>query len=235
MKAFLKLLKDNAKFNVTGGIALSLLGMLCIYMPFLTGITVAGIVSLGMIAYGISTSIFSFSKDKVWHSILSFIGGILITVLGVVMLNNPVTNLYSLAIIAVCYFIFDGIKSLVFTYELRKSKVWGWSLFNGIVSLILAGLLISQWPVSSFYIIGTLVGVRFIFSGFHIVLLASTSFGVVDAMEETGEAIDEAIEEVVDDVIEEIKEAKKVEEAKEVKVEQGEEQVTNESTEDKKA
>ncbi len=183
MKNLLTLLKDNAKLNVVGGITLLLLGALCINLPYLSGLTIAGFVSLAMVAYGISTSIFAFTKNKVTHKILNFISGILVTLLGVFMLINPIANLYTLAMISVCYFIIDGVMNLVTTYQIRKTKLWGWSLFHGIISLALAASLIVQWPLSSIYIVGTLVGIRFIFNGLNIALLASTGFGVVDAIE----------------------------------------------------
>ena len=183
MKNLLTLLKDNAKLNVAAGITLAILGILCINLPFLSGLAVASIVSLATIAFGITTSIFSFSKEKLLQKILSFISGTLITLFGAFMLTSPVANLYILAVIAVLYFIIDGVMNLVTTYQMRKTKIWGWSLFNGLISLLLAGLLIAQWPLSSFYIIGTLIGVRFMFTGFNIVLLASTGFGFVDALE----------------------------------------------------
>ncbi len=183
MKNLLKLLKDNAKLNVVAGITLSLLGILCINLPFLSGLTIAGGMSLAMVAYGITTSVFAFSKDKITHKIFSFISGILVALLGVLMLITPVVNLYALAMVSVYYFIIDGLMNLITTYQMRKTKVWGWSLLHGITSLVLAASLIVQWPLSSIYIIGTLVGIRFIFNGLNIVLLASTGFGVVDAIE----------------------------------------------------
>ncbi|WP_019028017.1 HdeD family acid-resistance protein [Colwellia piezophila] len=187
MDTLLKLLKNNAKLHVAGGITLSLIGVLCISLPFLSGLTIANFISLTMVAAGLTISIFAFSKEKTHHKVLSFISGIFVTLLGVFMFINPVANLYALAMIAVSYFIVDGISGLISTYEGRKNKGWGWMLFSAIISLVLAGLLISQWPLSSFYIVGTLVGVRFIFTGFNLVLLAATGFGFVNAITDINE------------------------------------------------
>lgn len=188
MTAIFKLLKNNAKLHVAGGITLSLIGVLCISMPFLSGLAIANFISLTMVAAGLTMSIFAFSKEKTHHKVLSFISGIFVTLLSVFMFINPAANLYTLAIIAVSYFIVDGILGLIATYEGRKNKGWGWMLFSAIISLVLAGLLISQWPLSSFYIVGTLVGMRFIFTGFNLVLLAATGFGFINAITDMNKA-----------------------------------------------
>ncbi|WP_019028024.1 HdeD family acid-resistance protein [Colwellia piezophila] len=187
MDTLLKLLKNNAKLHVAGGITLSLIGLLCISLPFLSGLAIANFVSLTMVATGITMSIFAFSKEKILHKVLSFISGILVMLFGVFMFIHPVGNLYTLAMMAVSYFVIDGILGLVATYEGRKNKAWGWMLFSAIISLVLAGLLIAQWPLSSFYIVGTLVGVRFIFTGFNLVLLAATGFGFINSIDDVSE------------------------------------------------
>jgi uncharacterized membrane protein HdeD (DUF308 family) len=38
-------------------------------------------------------------------------------------------------------------------------------LFDGVVSLVLAGLILLHWPSSSFWILGALVGISLLFSG----------------------------------------------------------------------
>jgi uncharacterized membrane protein HdeD (DUF308 family) len=46
-------------------------------------------------------------------------------------------------------------------------------LFDAVVTLILAILIWSQWPSSSLWFIGTLVGISLIFSGISRISLAS--------------------------------------------------------------
>jgi uncharacterized membrane protein HdeD (DUF308 family) len=40
-----------------------------------------------------------------------------------------------------------------------------WFLVDGLVSLLLAGLIFFHWPSSSFWAVGTLVGISLLFSG----------------------------------------------------------------------
>jgi len=41
----------------------------------------------------------------------------------------------------------------------------GWLLFDGIVTLLLAFMILGTWPSSKIWAIGTLVGVSMLFSG----------------------------------------------------------------------
>jgi uncharacterized membrane protein HdeD (DUF308 family) len=47
----------------------------------------------------------------------------------------------------------------------RKLPGSVWFLIDGLVSLLLAGLILFHWPSSSFWAVGTLVGVSLLFSG----------------------------------------------------------------------
>lgn len=187
MKTIFELLKNNAKLHVAGGITLSLIGMLCISMPFFSGLAIANLISLAVIAAGITTSIISFSKNKTYKKILGFISGIFVTLLGVFMFSNPVANLYYLAILTVGYFVIDGILGLISSYEARENKAWGWMLFSALTSFALAGILIYQWPLSSFYVLGSLVGVKFIFTGFNLIFLSATGLHLINTIVDKAE------------------------------------------------
>lgn len=184
MKNLLALLKNNAKLTLVGGITLALLGLLCLKLPLETSLTFVGAVSIAMLAYGISICVFAFNEADYLDRILSFIGGTLVSIWSVLMLLNPMENLYALTIITLCYFIIDGVMSLITAYQIRKTKVWAWSLFSGFISITLAVVLFSQWPNASIYVLGTLIGVRFIISGAHMIIIASASSTVLTDIEE---------------------------------------------------
>ena len=63
------------------------------------------------------------------------------------------------------FFVVEGIFDLVFYFRQRGAPGAGWMLFDGIVTLILGLLVWRQWPSSSLWVIGTLVGISMIFTG----------------------------------------------------------------------
>jgi len=63
------------------------------------------------------------------------------------------------------YIVVSGIFELVVFARLRRLRGAIWFLVDGVVSLVLAGLIFFQWPWSSLWFIGTLVGISLLLSG----------------------------------------------------------------------
>jgi uncharacterized membrane protein HdeD (DUF308 family) len=56
--------------------------------------------------------------------------------------------------------------------RVRDHRGWGWLLASGILSLILGVLIWAQWPASGLWVIGLLVGIQLLFTGWSLVMLA---------------------------------------------------------------
>ena len=91
------------------------------------------------------------------------------------MLTNPAQGLEALTTLVIAYFVVDGIFTIVAGFKLKPIPGWGWILTSGISSLVLGGLLWSQWPMSGIYAIGMLIGVRLIFAGWSYVMLGAVT------------------------------------------------------------
>ncbi len=46
---------------------------------------------------------------------------------------------------------------------------WGWTFWDGLLSLGLGAMIIAMWPASSFWAIGVFVGIELFFHGFEFV------------------------------------------------------------------
>ncbi|MGA8861646.1 MAG: hypothetical protein WB506_16690, partial [Candidatus Sulfotelmatobacter sp.] len=55
---------------------------------------------------------------------------------------------------------------------MRAMQGAGWVLMDGIVTLLLGGLIYLQWPSSLAWAIGTLVGISMIFSGVARIMMS---------------------------------------------------------------
>ena len=84
----------------------------------------------------------------------------------------PVASL-SLAIGIV--FLVEGAVASVVSLAHREISGWGWGLLNGLITLILGGLILSLPAASLLSVLGILVGVSFLFSGIDL-LSFSASF-----------------------------------------------------------
>jgi uncharacterized membrane protein HdeD (DUF308 family) len=88
---------------------------------------------------------------------------------------NPAGGLLALTLMIASFFLVYGFIAVVLAFRMRPVRGWGWILFDAIVTVLLGALIVVHWPVSSEWVVGTLVGISFIASGVSRVML---SFGV---------------------------------------------------------
>ncbi len=65
-----------------------------------------------------------------------------------------------------------GFVRILAAFRRRPEPGWGWLLTAGITSLVLAGLILAQWPVSGLWVIGLFIAVEMIFHGWAYIVLA---------------------------------------------------------------
>jgi uncharacterized membrane protein HdeD (DUF308 family) len=103
-----------------------------------------------------------------WQVLLAIVYGIA----GIYMLMNPLLGVVSLTFVLAIFLLFEGILELILYFRIREVANAGWVLFDGIITLILGILIWTQWPSSSLWLIGTLVGISLIFSGISRFMLS---------------------------------------------------------------
>jgi uncharacterized membrane protein HdeD (DUF308 family) len=155
------------------GILLVVLGFLSLVTPLVSGITVAVVVGALVLAGGIVHGVYAFRAASLGRGVLKFVIGAVTAVCGMLMLVHPLLGLASLTLFLAAYFVVEGVSRIFFALELRPLKGWGWTLFGGILSLILGVLIWSQWPLSGAWAIGVLFGVNLMMGGWTLIALGT--------------------------------------------------------------
>ena len=153
------------------GILIILGGMFMIGMPYLSGLVVtwaSGVVMLVLAAFIMAQLFTSNSKRGLLWGILTII---LLLIAGFYSINQTVAALAIWTFVLGCYFLFMGITRLVVAFSLKGQQGFGWALFNGIVSLIL-GIIVFALPVASLQLVGLLVGIDLLFTGWIMTVLS---------------------------------------------------------------
>lgn len=158
----------SKKIKIWGWIVL-VAGVLALVAPLVSGLTVAIMVGVLMLVAGLTRLIDAFQGGGFWSGVLGVISGIA----GLVMIIHPMLGLASITMVLVAYFLVLGISEIVAAFQLRPVQGWGFLLFSGIVSVLLAWMIWSQWPLSGAWAVGVLVGVQLIFSGMTMIALGS--------------------------------------------------------------
>jgi uncharacterized membrane protein HdeD (DUF308 family) len=79
-------------------------------------------------------------------------------------------------------FLIEGILNITLYFKVRSVQRSSWLLIDGIITLLLGLLIYIQWPSSSAWAIGTLVGVSMIMSGLTRIMLSSAVRKATDTM-----------------------------------------------------
>jgi uncharacterized membrane protein HdeD (DUF308 family) len=151
---------------------LILFGIICVIGN--VAATFATVIVLGwlLLASGIVALVHAF-RVHTWSGFLMFLlTAIFRGVTGFLLLRYPDAGAAALTLIVAALFLVGGSFRAAAAAMLRFPR-WGWSMFSGIVSVVLGSMLLSQLPASSLWFIGFAIGLEMIVDGWALVTLAT--------------------------------------------------------------
>ncbi|MFC1664500.1 HdeD family acid-resistance protein [Pseudomonadota bacterium] len=151
------------------GWVILIVGILAVISPLVTGLTVAVMVAILLIIAGIARIIHAFQGGGFWTGAF----GVFALLAGLVVLGRPLLGLASLTMVLIVYFLAVGISEIMVAFQIRPNQGWGFLLFSGLISIVLAMAIWNQWPLSGAWAIGILVGIQLIFSGMTMITIGS--------------------------------------------------------------
>ncbi|HUU74434.1 MAG TPA: HdeD family acid-resistance protein [Burkholderiales bacterium] len=179
---FLGAVKKNSGLTIAMGLMVLLMGILAIGSPFLAGLSVVLMAGIVLIVGGVGQLIFAL---KARAGLFSILIAVLTFVIGGYMLANPGAALGSLTLFLAAYFVISGIFEALVAFQARPVSGWGWSLFSGIISVILGAMIWNQFPVSGAWAIGILLGVRLVLGGWTLIMFGSVARGAANELAKT--------------------------------------------------
>jgi uncharacterized membrane protein HdeD (DUF308 family) len=174
-------LKQASRRGMIWGFLTILFGLFAIGSPFVAGLSTAIFIGIALLAAGISMAIFAFQAPSFGRGILKFLFGLLTIVIGVAIVSEPGIALTKLTLFLGLYFFFDGFLMFVLAWNVKPEPGWGWMTFNGAVTILLAYLVLNNWPESALWAIGLLVGIRLLFSGVTMLTMGAAGSEVARA------------------------------------------------------
>src|SRR5262245_17964512 len=141
------------------GIALVIIGSLCIMEPFVAGVSAVIVLGFLLLAGGIAQIISSFWAGKWSGMLMHLLVGVLYVVAGFMLLDAPAENLLLLTKILAIFLIVVGALNILSSL-IQRFPGWGWVLLNGAITLLLGLLINRQWPASSLWVIGLFIGIE---------------------------------------------------------------------------
>jgi len=172
--SILNVVKKNATTAKWVGVLIVIAGFLSLMSPLAGGLSITVVIGTMILLAGIMQLVLVFRAGSFGEGLFLALLGLLGIVTGGYTLMHPAAALAALTLMLSAWFVASGIIESIAAFGARDNKGWGWILFSGIVSVLLGLMLWSQFPLSGAWAVGTLVGVRLLFSGFSLISVAGS-------------------------------------------------------------
>lgn len=169
-----RLRHDHWRMFLIEGIVLLVLGVAAIIVPPLGGIATTIVLGWLFLVGGIVGVISTLGARQAPGFFWSVLSAILAVVVGAVLLWNPLAGLVTLTYVLIAYFVAEGVFTIAFAIAHRRELMgrWEWMLFNGLVDLVLAAIIVSGLPGTIAWALGLLVGIDLVFGGAALIAMA---------------------------------------------------------------
>lgn len=161
------------KLLLTAGIISVVLGAVAIIVPPLASVTITYLVGILLLIGAVAFVAEAISRGSTGHRIWSALLAVLYVFAGVWLIINPVSGTITLTWILAIFFLLIGVLRLIAGIASRgKVPNAGWTIVNGVLSIVIAVLVIGDLPSSAAWAIGLLVGIQLLFDGFALIATA---------------------------------------------------------------
>lgn len=153
-------------------IVMILVGVLAIMLPMASSIGVARFIGWLMIFDSIAQVINAIRSRGIGRLSWKLVVATLYLVGGVYLLLHPFLAVVALTFVLALFFFVQGVLDLTDYLFTRKGRKSSWVLINGVVSIILGGMIWRHWPSSSLWALGQLVGIGMLMIGVTRLMMA---------------------------------------------------------------
>jgi len=166
-------IRKNSGWLLFMGILLLILGIVGMGMAGM--LTVASIFYFGFLAAagGVLLLIDAVKaegwKSKIWEILIA----LLYLAAALVMINNPGASAVWFTFFIAAFLLASGIFRIIIGFQIRSEvKNWGWTVFGGVASVVLAAMIFAQWPYSGLWVIGMFLAIEMIMQGMSMITIA---------------------------------------------------------------
>ena len=148
-----------------------ILGIVAIAMPLLFSVAIEFILGSLFVIAGIGGLVRSFRAKSIPGAIFSTLLYLLFIGVGIALISTPLLGIQILALLMGYFFLVSGFLKMIFSFQVKPAKNWGWSFLDGVISIALGAIILAGWPSSAPWIIGLLAGIKLIFLGNSMIMI----------------------------------------------------------------
>lgn len=163
---------NNWIWWMLAGIISLLGGIFALANPLAASITAEQLAAWAFVVAGIITISSAFG-DKGWGArIVAVILGALLTLTGVNLLGEPLSGLISLTYFVAVMLVFVGLARIYIGFKAINPNLKMVMVISGILSLVLAFMIFSNFPQSAAVVLGVYLAIELISNGVSLIYLA---------------------------------------------------------------
>jgi uncharacterized membrane protein HdeD (DUF308 family) len=158
-------LKRASQASLFLSVVLIIFGILAVALPMATSIGVVIVIGWLALLDGVVQLVHAFQSKGAGHIAWKLLVAVVYLVAGGYFIAHPVLATATFTLVLGIFLFAEGVADMVAYFATRKSGASLWMLLDGVVTLFLGFFIWSQWPFSSLWVIGTLVGISMIMTG----------------------------------------------------------------------
>ena len=164
--------KKRSGWSIFMGIVTTALGAFLVLSPMLTATITTVLFAWTLMLVGVAQFGFALNSQKAGQFFWKLLSSVVYVGCGVLLAASPAAGVATMTGILGWMLLVQGILQAVTAFRRRPLEGWGWFLFDAVCALLLGGMILAQWPISSVWAIGTLVGVSVMMSGISRIFIA---------------------------------------------------------------
>ncbi len=158
-------LSRQAGWSIFMGILTAAVGAAMIVYPLAAAAASTVFLGAALLVAAFAQLVFAFTSDTAGRFLLKLLLGVLYGVAGLGLIALPGMGVVTLTALLGAMLIAEAVVEAVLAFSAPAGTGRGWFLLSGLFSLLLGVLIIAQWPASSIWAIGTMVGTSVLFNG----------------------------------------------------------------------
>lgn len=166
------IVRQGSTLSIVWGVLLIVFGMVAIGSPFLAAVAVNVAIAWLIVLAGIVHIMLAFRAHGAGSMIWKLLVGLAYVCFGAYLILHPLVGVATLTLVVASLFLIEGILNIILFFKMRSLGGSSWVLVDGIITLLLGLMIYMQWPSSSAWALGILVGVSMIISGVSRVMLS---------------------------------------------------------------
>jgi uncharacterized membrane protein HdeD (DUF308 family) len=174
MSTLAKEISKRAGWSIFMGVLTVAIGVVMIVYPVATATVSVAFVGWSLVVAAVAQLIYAFSSETAGSFFTKLVIGALYGIAGLALAVFPPIGVLTLTAVIGWMLVLEAIVEGIAAFSLLAGEGRGWMVLSSITSLALGAMILAQWPSSSSWVIGTLLGVALVTSGITRIVVSAT-------------------------------------------------------------